>query len=56
MYISFLCGISHTLHLICAPLRAKVETHSRSSPLNLFGGDGILWISNLPVLTPRLGT
>jgi hypothetical protein len=55
VYIIFKWKLTHS-PLICAPLRAKVETHRRSSPLNLFGGDGILRILNLPVLTPRPGT
>jgi hypothetical protein len=36
--IALFWKLTHT-PLICEPLRAKVKTHHRSSPLNLFGED-----------------
>jgi hypothetical protein len=37
----YLWKLTHS-PLICAPLRAEVETHIHSSPLNLFCGDPTL--------------
>jgi hypothetical protein len=43
IYLIDICsGVSPTLPSFVHILRAKVETHLRSSPLSLFGGDPTL--------------
>jgi hypothetical protein len=51
----YLWKLTHS-PLICAPLCAKVETHLRSSPLSLFGGDPTLkQSSRLPTRQAFIG-